>query len=150
MKVELHLSNYATKANLKNATSVTKKIASANLKSGVDKLDFDKLKNVPTDLSNLKNKIDKSDLGKLVPVFVALSYLSDVVKSNAKIKNIKDKIPKVTKFTTTTALTTVANKIPNVSNFLKNLTTTQKLMKLKKKVTDHCHDKYITTPDFKF
>ena len=73
MKVELDLSNYATKANLKNAASVTKKIASANLKSDVDKLDFDKLKNVPTDLSNLKNKIDKSDLGKLVPVFVALS-----------------------------------------------------------------------------
>ena len=73
MKVELDLSNYATKANLKNAISVTKNIVSANLKSDVDKLDFDKLKIVPTNLSNLKNKIDKPDLGKLVPVFAALS-----------------------------------------------------------------------------
>ena len=32
--------------------------------------------------------------------------------------------------------------------WLKKLTITQKLMKLKKKDTDHCHDKYITTPEF--
>ena len=46
VKVELDLSNYATKADLKNATGL------ANLKSNVDKLDIYKLKNVPTDLSN--------------------------------------------------------------------------------------------------
>ena len=47
MKVELDLSNYATKSNLKNKTSVdtsklAKKIDSANLKSNVDKLAIDK------------------------------------------------------------------------------------------------------------
>ena len=35
--------------------------------TNVDKLDFDKLKNVPRNLSNLKSKIDKLDVDKLVP-----------------------------------------------------------------------------------
>ena len=59
MKVELTLSNYATKADLKNATGVdtskfAKNIDLDNLKSDVDKADIDKLKNVPTNLSNFK------------------------------------------------------------------------------------------------
>ena len=50
VKVELDLSNYATKTNLKNAAGVdtsdfAKKTDLANLKSDVDKLDIDKLKN---------------------------------------------------------------------------------------------------------
>ena len=58
MKVELDLSNYATKADLKNATGVhtskfSKKVDLANLKSNVDKLDTYKLKNVPRNLNNL-------------------------------------------------------------------------------------------------
>ena len=70
MKVELDLSNYATKTNLKNVTGVdtskfAKKIDLANLKSDLDKLDIDKLKNVPTNLSNLKTKVDKLDVDKL-------------------------------------------------------------------------------------
>ena len=49
IKVELDLSNYATKADLKNATGVNtfnfaKKTELANLKSDVDKLDIDKFK----------------------------------------------------------------------------------------------------------
>ena len=39
----------------------------ANLKSNADKLDIDKLKNVPTNLSNLKSKVDKLYVDKLVP-----------------------------------------------------------------------------------
>ena len=62
MKVELDLSNYATKADLKKAATVdtskfAKKFHLASLKSNVDKLDINKLKNVPTNLSNLKNKV---------------------------------------------------------------------------------------------
>ena len=66
------------------------------------KLDIDKLKNVPTNLSNLKIKVGKLDVGKLVPVPVDLSKLSDVAKNNdvvrkdVKIKNIKDKVPDIT------------------------------------------------------
>ena len=53
VKVELDLFNYATKIDLKNATGVdtskfAEKVDLANLKSDVDKLDIDKLKNVPT------------------------------------------------------------------------------------------------------
>ena len=104
VKVELDLSNYATKADLGNATAVdtsklAKKVDSANLKSNVDKLDIDKLKNVPTNLSNLKSKEDKLDVDKLIPVSVDLSKLSGVVKNdpvkkdvyNAKIKILRIK-----------------------------------------------------------
>ena len=87
MKVELDLSNYATKADLKNATGVdiskfAKKLDFVNLKSDVDKLDIDKLKNVPNNLSNLKNKVDKVDVDKLVTLLVDLSKLSDIVKND--------------------------------------------------------------------
>ena len=50
VKVELDLSNYETKTDLKNATGVdildfVKKTDLANLKLDLDKLDIDKLKN---------------------------------------------------------------------------------------------------------
>ena len=108
------------------------------------------MKNVPTGLSDLKSKVDKLDIDKLAPVHFDLSKPSNVVKNdgvkkdvyNAKIKNIKDKIPDITNFATkttlnakinevkgeipsitnlatTTALTAVENKIPNVSNLVK-------------------------------
>ena len=104
MKVELDLSNYATKADLKNVTGVhTSSFAKitdiANLKSDVDKLDIDELKNVPSNLNNLKSKVDKLDIGKLETTPVDLSKLSNIVKSgvvikdvyNAKVKNIEIK-----------------------------------------------------------
>ena len=52
VKVELDLSNYATKIDLKNVTGIdtssfSKKFDLANLKSDVDKLDIDKFKNLP-------------------------------------------------------------------------------------------------------
>ena len=64
VKVELDLPNYASKIELKNATGVetldfAKKVDLANLKSDVDKLDIDKFKNVPSNLSNLKIKVEK-------------------------------------------------------------------------------------------
>ena len=57
MKVELDLSNYATKADFKKCNRVdtsdsAKNTDLANLKSDVDKLDIDKLKNVSSNLSN--------------------------------------------------------------------------------------------------
>ena len=86
----------------------------ANLKSDVDKLDIDQLKNVPTNLSNLKSKVDELDVDKLVPVPVDLSkvcdvVINDVVKKdvyNAKIKNIEDKVPDLTNLATNTTLST--------------------------------------------
>ena len=93
VKVELDLSNYATKADLKNATGVdtskfAKKVDLANLKSNVDKLDIDKLKNVPSGLSSLKSKVDKLDIGKLETTPVDLSKLSNVVKNDVVKKDV--------------------------------------------------------------
>ena len=59
----------------------------ANLKSDVDKLDIDKLKNVPSGLNNLKSKVDKLDKGKLETTPVDLSKLSNIVKNDVECKN---------------------------------------------------------------
>ena len=72
VEVELDLSNYAQKSNLKNAAGVdtsdfAKKADWASLKADVLQLDIDKLKNVPIDLSSLKSKVDKLDVVKMVP-----------------------------------------------------------------------------------
>ena len=45
-----------------------KKTDLSNLESDLDKLDIDKLKNIPSNLSNLKSKVDKIDVDKLVPI----------------------------------------------------------------------------------
>ena len=71
VKVELDLSNYATKACLKNETGVdtltfAKKIDLASLKSEVGKLDIDKLEKVPTSLNSLKSKAEKIELDNLL------------------------------------------------------------------------------------
>ena len=117
MKVELDLSNYATQEDLTNATGVgtskvAKKVDLASLKYNVDKLDIDKLKNMPTNFKNLKSKVDKLDFENLVPAPVDLSKLSDILKHdvvkkdvyNAKIKNIEDKLPHITNLSTNITL----------------------------------------------
>ena len=91
VKVELDLSIYATRFDSKNATDVdtsdfANKTDLANLKSDADKLDFEKLKNVPSNLSALKSKVDKLDIGKLETTSFDLSKLSNLVKNNI-IKN---------------------------------------------------------------
>ena len=62
-----------------NTSKSAKKVDLADLKSNVDKLDIDKLKNVTTNLSNVKSKVDKLDVD-LSAVPVDLSELGDVVK----------------------------------------------------------------------
>ena len=48
-----------------DAVKFAKEVDFANLKSDVDKLHIDKLKNVPSGLSDLKSKVDKLDVDKL-------------------------------------------------------------------------------------
>ena len=81
--------------NLQEIFRVAKKVDLPNLKSDVDQLDIDKLKNVPINLSKFKSKANKLDVNKLIPIPVDLSKLSDVVKNgvvnivyNARIKDI--------------------------------------------------------------
>ena len=75
VKLVLELSNYATKKELEHATgNDTSDLAAKKdftvLKDEVDKLDINKLTNVPTCLNNLKTKVDDLDVAKLktVPV----------------------------------------------------------------------------------
>ena len=140
VKVELHIYNYETKANLKNATGVnTSKLAKnvdlASLKSNVDELDIDKLKNMLTNLNNLKSKVDKLDVDKLATTPVDFSKLSYVVKNdvvkkdvyNAKIKNMEDKIPDITNLATNTTLNTRINEVKGEIPSITKLPTTTRL-----------------------
>ena len=69
IKVELDLSNYATKTDLKDITNVdTGSFASktnlAALKTEIDKVDTDKLKTVPNDLTKLSNVVNNDVVKK--------------------------------------------------------------------------------------
>ena len=147
-----------------------KKTDSANLKSDIDKLGINKLKNVPANFRNLKGQVDGLDVDKLVPLPVDLNKLSDAVKNdvvkkdeyNARIKNIENNIPDITNLATNTtlnakinepknkilsitnlaraaAVTTVENKIPNVSDLFKKANSDAKYQKI---------NKYFTTSDY--
>ena len=70
INVKVNLSNYATKTDIKNIThidtsSFALKTNLVNLKTEVDKLDSDKLKTVPIDLSKLTNVV-KNDVVKKI------------------------------------------------------------------------------------
>ena len=88
IKVELDLTNYATKDDVKNIThldvsSYATKTNLAALKTEVDKIDVDKLKTVPVDLAKLSNIVN-----------------NDVVKKtdyNTKVTSIENQIAGVTK-----------------------------------------------------
>ena len=151
VKVELDLSNYATKPDLKNATGVdtskfAKNVDLPSLKANADKLDIDKLKNVPTNLNNLKSKVDKLDVDKLVPVPVDISKLSDVVKNdvvkrklyNPKIKNIEDEIPNIIKLATNTTLNAKINEVKkeilNITNLATTIDLNAKINEVKNKI----------------
>ena len=101
-----------------------------NLKSDVDKLGIDKLKNVPLGFSNLRSKI-------ISTCYCWFKIKNDVVKRNvynSKIKNIEDKVTDITNLATATDLTAVENKVPNVSSLAKKLAITQILVKLRRKL----------------
>ena len=75
INVKVDLSNYATNADLKDATGIdTSKVAAKS------------------DLANLKAEIDKLYIEKLVPIPVDLSKLSDVVKNDVVKNTVYDKL----------------------------------------------------------
>ena len=73
--------------------------------------------------------------------------MTDLVKKS-KLAELENKIPDDSGLATKTALTAVENKIPDVSSLVKKTNHEQKISELEKKLTDHNHDKYITTPEF--
>ena len=122
INVEIDLSNYATKTDLKNVTHV--ETSSFALK---------------TNLANLKTEIDKLDIDKLATVPVDLSKLSDVVKNDVVKKTVHHKlVAKVNNINTSrfvlktkydTYKSEIENKIPNIVILLKRQVTILKLLK---------------------
>ena len=90
IKVELDLTNYVTKTDLKNIThidvsSFASKTNSAALKTEVDKIDIDKLKTVPVDLAKLTNTVENDLVKKTV--------------YNTKVTSIEGQLAGITKNT---------------------------------------------------
>ena len=99
VKVELDLTNYATKTDLKNVTHVhvssfASKTNLAALKTEVDKIDVDKLKTAPVDLAKLTNAIENDLVKKTV-------YNTKVTSIETQIagltKNTVDNLADITK-----------------------------------------------------
>ena len=67
INVKVDLSNYATKTDLKNVdtSSFALKINLASLKTEVDKLDIDKLAQIPVDFSKLSDVVKNTVVKKL-------------------------------------------------------------------------------------
>ena len=106
IKVELDLTNYSTKTDLKNIThtdvsSFASKTNLVALKTEVDKIDVDKLKTVSDHLAKLSNVV-KNEVVKKTD-FSADNYVTRA-KFSTDTNALDDEIDKVDK------------KIPNVSN----------------------------------
>ena len=142
VKVELYLSHYATKADLKNAAGVdtskfAKEVDLTSFQFDVRKLDIDKLKNVPGNSRYFKSNLDKWDIGKLETTPVDLSKLTNIVKIDVVKKTEYDELVK-----NFNAIQTTDN-----SNSVKKTYCNTEKNEMEKKNTDYDHDKYITTQE---
>ena len=93
-----------------------------------------------TDKSDLEK--ENSDADKKIH---NTSKLADETDLNAKIIEIKGKIPSITGLATNSALTAVDYKILNVSNLVKKTDYNTKFSEIEGKINN---DKYVTTPEF--
>ena len=127
IKVELDLTNYATKTDLKTIThtdisSFASKTNLAALKTEVDKIDVDKLKTVPDDLAKLSNVVKNEVVKKTdfsADNYVARTKFStDTNALDDKIDKVEKKIPDVSSLETKRNVTTL---IKNLDNRIDNL-----------------------------
>ena len=127
IKVELDLSNYATKDDVKNITHVdvssyATKTNLAALKTEVAKIDTDKLKTVPDDLAK-SNNVVKNEVVKKTD-FSADTYVTRTKFSTGtnalddKIDKVEKKIPDKSSLETKRNVTTLVN---NLNNRIDNL-----------------------------
>ena len=129
INVKVDLSNYSTKADIKNI-------------SNVDTSSFA----LKTNLANLKTEVDKLDIDKLVPVPVDLSKLSDVVKNDVVKKDAYDKLViKVDNVDTSgfvlktqyeTDKSELENKFPDTSGLVKKTDYDAKISEIESKIPD--------------
>ena len=109
IKVELDLTNYATKTDLKNIThtdvsSFTSKTNFAALKTEVYKIDAVKLKAAPVDLAKLSNVVN--------------NYVVKKTDYNTKVTSIENQIAGVTKNTVDNLADITKLKAVDTSNFV--------------------------------
>ena len=165
---QVDISSYALKSNLASLENEVDKLDInklkilpnhlSNLKSKVDQLGIDKLAPVPVDLSNVvKNEVVKKtdynaqikNIEDEIPDVTSLvTKTIPNTKTNCVLNQFKTEIPSISGLAITSALTTVENKIPNVSNLVKKTDHDTKVNEIQKRIADHNHDKYITTPEF--
>ena len=147
IKVELYLSNYATKDDVENITHVdvssyATKTNLAALKTEVDKIDVDKLKTVPDGLAKLSNVVKNEVVKKAdfsADTYVTRSKFStDTNALDDKIDKVEKKIPDIRSFETKRNVTTLVN---NLNNRIDNL----KIKEYAKKTT---LSNYMLTSDF--
>ena len=120
IKVELDLSNYATKIDINDITHVdvsgfASKTNLAALKSEVDKIEADKLKTVPVDLAKLSNVVK-----------------NEVVKKtdyNAKVTTLENKIDGVQKISGLVTKT-------SLNDYLQTSTFNSKVTEVENKIKD--------------
>ena len=128
IKFKIDLSNYATKADIKNISHVdTSRFA------------------LKDNLANLKTEVGKLDIDKLVPIPVGLSKLSDAVK-NVVQKTVYNKlVTKVDNIDTSdfvlktkynTDKTELENKIRDTSGLVKKTNYNSKITELENKISD--------------
>ena len=124
IKVELDLTNYATKKDIKDITHVDTssyalKTNLAALKTELDKIDTDKLKTVPDDLAKLsnvvkndvvkkstyntlKNKVDAIDTSGFV---TRTKFTTDTNALDDKVDKVDKKIPDISRLATKSSVT---------------------------------------------
>ena len=164
INVKVDLSNYATKADIKNISNVdtssfTLKTNLANLKSEVDKLDIDKLVAVPVDLSKLSDLV-KNDVVKKNVYNKLVAKVNDIDTSGFVLKTkydtdkseLENQIPDtsgiVKKTDNNTKITKIEGQIPDISN----LTTKTALTTVENKIPDVSNlatKTVLTTPENK-
>ena len=124
----------------------------------VKKTDYNKLvtkvHNIDTTnfVSRTKYEKDGSDFeDKISKIDKKIPDVSGLVKKtvfNTNVTEIEGKIPSITGLATNSELTAVENKIPDVNGIIKKTDYDTKISEIEKKITDHDHDKYITTAAF--
>ena len=130
--VDLSKLSDVAKNNVVKKTVYDKLVAKVN---SIDTSRFVLKTNYDRDKSKIENKIPDTN------------GLVKKINNNAKITEIESKIPSVSGLATNAALTAVESKIPNINSLVKKTDYDVKITEIEKKLTDHNHDKYITTPE---
>ena len=140
IKVELDLSNYATKKDIKGITHIdasgfASKTNLAALKTEVDKIDTYKLKTVPHDLAKLSNVVKNHVVKKT-------DYNTKISNTETQItlvnKNALDSLADIKELETKTVDTSnfISNKIDKVDKLIPDVTSFVKKTDFDSKITE--------------